>query len=82
MPDSPFSPQALSKAVHDSLEQAYAAIPEGKNNVLIVDATLGGEKGARALYARRVGAGWNIALEGEWKGGDHVVGKVAAIKAW
>lgn len=79
---SPFSPEVIAKSVHDSLAQAYAALPEGKSHALIVDATTEGGGNVRALYVQRVGDGWNVALEGVWNGREHAAGKVSLLKAW
>jgi hypothetical protein len=74
------SPDALRRSVHNTLDEAYAAIPDGKSHVVLIDATT--EAGVRALYAQRIAGGWEVVLEGAWQGGGHVDGKVAALKAW
>jgi hypothetical protein len=79
MPDL-FSPDALSKAVHANLEDAYVAIPPGKSHALLVDATTG--TGVSALYVQRVGDGWHVALHGEYSGHDRPAAGVSILKAW
>jgi hypothetical protein len=79
MPDI-FTPDVLTRAVHNTLEEAYAALPDGKNHAVLIDAST--DAGVRALFVQRVGGGWQIAAEGQWKGGGHVAGKVSAIKTW
>jgi hypothetical protein len=79
MPNA-FDPSSVAKSVHDSLEEAYAALPPGKSHAVLVDAST--DSGVRALYVQRVGDGWNVALEGEWRGRGHAAGKVTALKAW
>lgn len=68
------------KAVHDTLEAAYAAIPEGKLHALLVDAST--DNGVRALYVQRVPGGWNVALSGEWDGHEKPSAGVSLLKAW
>lgn len=75
-----FGQSNITKAVHDTLEAAYAAIPPGKSHALLVDAST--ESGVRALYVQRMPEGWNVALQGDWHGGDHVAGRIALLKAW
>lgn len=75
-----FSPAALKKTVHDTLEAAYAAIPPGKSHALLVDAST--DSGVRAVYVQRVGDGWNVALAGRWNGTDAPAAGVAVLKAW
>lgn len=75
-----FSPDALKQAVHQSLEDAYAALPEGKSHAVLLDAST--DRGIRALYVQRVGDGWNVALQGEWNGKERATGGVSVLKAW
>lgn len=79
-----FSPEAIAKSVHATLDEAFAAIPEGRSHALIVDGEYYGGRGvrARALYVQRVGKGWNIALEGDWNGNNLPDGKVSLLKSW
>jgi hypothetical protein len=80
---SDFSPDTLRRSVHNTLDEAYAAIPDGKNHVLLIDGTVGdGSDAVRALYAQRIAGGWQVVLEGDWHGGTQVAGKIAALKAW
>lgn len=77
-----FSPDQLRQSVHDTLDQALAAIPPGKSGALLVDGTVthdGGE--ARVLLAQRVGKDWQVQVGGEWDG-HHVAGKVALAGSW
>lgn len=75
-----FTPDALKHAVHDNLEAAYAALPEGKSHAVLLDAST--DKGLRALYVQRVGDGWNIALQGEWNGKERPAAGISVLKAW
>lgn len=70
MPD--FSPGALRKAIHDSIEQAEAAIPDGHTQAILLDATytVEGGAGVRALYVRKVEDGWTIAGRAEYRKSD------------
>lgn len=74
----PFSPESLAKSVHNTLEDAYAAIPSGKRRALIVDASVA-DRTARALYVERLGAGWSVALEGEYRLAHKPDGKVSLL---
>jgi hypothetical protein len=73
-----FSPSSLQKAVHDSLEQATAAIPPGKNGAILVDATT---ERVQVLLAERVGESWTFSV-GVAYDGNHVSGKVAVAGSW
>lgn len=77
MSPNPFGAESIAKAVHSTLEEAYAAIPEGKTRVFLVDASTDG--GVRALYAQRAGKGWEVRAETEWHGGGDVAGKITAL---
>lgn len=80
MPDI-FDPSSLAKSVHDSLEDAYAALPAGKSHAVLVDAST--TDGIRALYVQRIGDGWNVAVSESWKGHGHKLeGKVSVLRAW
>ncbi len=80
----PFSPASLTKAVHDTLFDAYAAIPAGKSHAVIFDGTYDRVKGPqmRALYVQRAADGWNVVLEGDYDKPDGIVGKIVIAKAW
>lgn len=84
VPASPFSPTALNKAVHDTLDQALAALPAGKNNAVLIDATYSTTDGprAKALFVHRVKDNWTVALEGAYDGPHGVQGKVATAITW
>lgn len=78
MPDI-FSPDATRAAVHDSLESAFKAIPDGKRGALLVVAD---QDGARALLAARIGHNWQLAggVDKAWAG--PVQGQVVIQGAW
>lgn len=83
MNQSIFSPEALAKRVHATLDEATAAIPEGRHHAVILDATVqDGQPEVRALYVQRTAGGWDVSLEGAWSGRGHVSGKVALLKSW
>ena len=67
-----FSPSSLQKAVHDSFEQAQAAIPEGHNKALLLHGTYSSTSGpaVQAIYVQRAGKGWNVLFEGAYHGTD------------
>jgi hypothetical protein len=73
-----FSPANLQKAVHDSLEQATAAIPEGKTGALLLDATT---DRVQVLLAVKAGDAWTISGVAQYDG-HHVAGKVAVAGSW
>lgn len=77
---NPFDPSNTAHSVHDTLEDAYAAIPPGKRRALIVDASTK-DRAVTALYVERLDHGWSVALDGEWRGGAKVDGKVALLWA-
>lgn len=79
-----FSPDAIAKSVHATLDAAYAAIPDGKAHAIIFDGTASTEDGPaiRALYVQRAPDGWNVVLEGGYSGPGGVSGQVAVAKAW
>lgn len=84
MSDPIFGPSTLAKAVHDTLDAATAAIPEGRSHALIFDGTYSQDTGpaVRALYVQRTETGWKIKLEGGYDGPGGVYGKVATAKSW
>jgi hypothetical protein len=75
-----FNQDVLARAVHNSLEEAYAALPPGKSHAVLLDAST--DHGVRAMFVQRVGGGWEVAAQGEWSGRGHLAGKVVALKAW
>lgn len=81
---SPFSPTALNKAVHDTLDQALAALPAGKNNAVLIDGTYSRTDGPQmqALFVHRVKDTWTVALAGAYDGPHGVQGKVATAISW
>lgn len=83
MPDV-FSPGSLAKSVHDTLDQAQAAIPVGHHHAVLFDGTVSRADGPaiRGMYIQRTDGGWQIALEGAYDGPHGVAGKVAVAKSW
>lgn len=78
----PFDPAALARAVHDTLDQATAAIPEGKRGALLVDGRISdGKPSASLLLVTRGPHGWDLAGEMGWDG-HYVNAKVAVAKTW
>ena len=67
-----FSPAKLQKAVHESLEQAQAAIPDGHSQAVLLKATYSTDDGpgVQAVYIKRAGKGWNVLLETSYNGHD------------
>jgi len=78
MPDL-FSPAALRKSVHDSLDKAQLAIPPGKHGAVLVDATTDG--GAQVLLVHRIGDAWTVMGQADYTG-HHVAGKVSIAGSW
>lgn len=77
-----FTPDGLRQSVHDTLDAALAAIPDGKSGALLVDGTLThGGAAARVVLAQRVGKTWAVSIGGDWDG-HHVGGKVAIAGSW
>lgn len=79
-----FSPANLAKAVHATLDEATAAIPEGKHNAVLFDGTYSKADGAefRALFVHRTDGGWTVMAEGDYTGPGGIAGKVATAKSW
>lgn len=67
-----FNPATLAKAVHDTLAQAEAAIPDGHTQAFLLDATYarGDGTGVRALYVRKVDDRWTVAGEVAYRRDD------------
>ncbi len=80
----PFDPTALAKAVHATLDEAFATIPEGRSHVLMVDGTWQDRDGAsvRMLYAQRIGDGWNIVLQSSIDQPHGLGARCATLKSW
>ncbi len=77
MPDSPFSPEAIQKAVIDHLNQD-PILPVGKSGALIVMATTDGVK---AILAAKVGEHWEFDGTAAWHGGEVYAG-VSVVASW
>lgn len=79
-----FSPAALQKAVHASLDEAVAAIRPGHTKAVLIDGTYSAADGAglRALYIQRTKKGWDVLLEGAYNGADGLSGGVKVAKSW
>jgi len=73
-----FSPAALRKSVHDSLDDAMLAVPPGKHGAVLVDAT---SDRVRALLVTRIGKDWSVMGAADYDG-HHVDGKVAIAGSW
>jgi hypothetical protein len=80
----PFDVTSTAKAVHATLDEAFATIPADRSHVLMVDGTWQNRDGAavRLLYAQRVGHGWNVVLQSSLDNEHGVSGQVATIKSW
>jgi len=64
MSDNPFSPGALQHAVHATLEDAYAAIPEGHTKAFIADGDYTREDGSAVATTN----GKEPTLDSRWRG--------------
>lgn len=84
MLDSPFSLANTAKAIHATLDDAFAAIPDGKRHVVLFDATHTQEEGfgARVVYAERTTSGWGIVGQLAYDKPHGIAGKVATAKSW
>jgi hypothetical protein len=83
VPESPFSAAAIARSVHDTLDEAQAAIPADAKTAILLDGTYtNGHPQARALYVQRLEHGWSTALEAAWQGPHDYGGKVAVMKVW
>lgn len=82
-PPDPLSPSVIAKSVHDTLDQAMAAIPAGKSGAVLIDGTIGldGKPAAQAVIVQKIGANWAVAASAAWDGA-HVEGKVAIEGSW
>lgn len=79
-----FDAASTLKAVHDTLDEAQAAIPPGKNNAVLIDGTYSTAEGAglRGLWIHRTESGWSTIFEGSVDRAHGIAGKVAAAKYW
>jgi hypothetical protein len=79
-----FSPQNTFKAVHATLNEAFAAIPEGRNHAVIVDASASQADGAAAsvMFVQRAPDGWNIVLRGAYDKDHGLSSGFATMKSW
>lgn len=79
-----FSPAALQKAVHASLDEAVAAIPTGHSRALVIDGTwtLADGPGVRAVFVQRTSDGWTVLAEGAYNGSDGPSAGVKVAKSW
>ncbi len=74
---SPFSPDAIRRAVVDTLNQA-PILPADKRGALVVLATT---DGVRAVLASKVNDHWDVAAEAEYTGGEVAAG-ISVIASW
>lgn len=74
-----FSPERTAQSVHQTLGEAFRAIPPDKRAALLVIADM---EGTRAVVAAKIGANWQIAggADKPWKG--PVRGTVAVQGSW
>ena len=79
-----FSPAATSKAIHASVGEALAAIPEGRTHVLLFDGTYAENDGAgaRVLYAHKTADGWGVVFDAAYDQPHGLTGRVATAKSW
>ena len=79
-----FDIASTAKAVHDTRDQAFATVPDGRKNVLILDASYSQQQGgaARILWAHRVGDDWTVVTESAFDKPHGLSGRVATIKSW
>lgn len=64
-----FSPGALAKATHATLEDAYAAIPPGHTKAFILDGTYAKGAGIQGAYVQRSADNtWGVVIEGGYNG--------------
>lgn len=80
----PFDIASTAKAIHASIDDAFAAIPEGRTHVLFFDATLAEDdsSGARVVYAQKTASGWGIVLQGAYDQPHGISGHIATAKSW
>lgn len=77
------SPDVLNKAVHDTLDQAIAAIPNGKRNALLIDGTVNKDgPNFQAMWVHKVNDTWHIAVQGAYDGPHGMEGKVTSALYW
>ncbi len=79
MDTSPFSQDAIRKAVIDSLN-LEPILPPGKQGALIVTA-YSGDNTVRAIFAAKVGEHWQFDGEADWHGGAVSAG-ISVIASW
>lgn len=82
--ESPFSAASIQKAVHATLEDAFAAIPAGRSHAVLFDGTYSKDAGGtiRAMFVERVGNGWDMVFEGEVASHRGVAGQVVVSRSW
>lgn len=80
----PLDPSVLNKAVHDSLEAAYAALPPDKNNAVLINGTYDQTAGPvfSALFVHRLDNHWTVAAEAGYSGPNGIEGKVSTEVVW
>lgn len=74
-----FSLENTQRIVRANLDEAAAAVPEGRKSALMIDATTDGQ--LRLVYAVKGKKGWDFGL-GAGYDGHHVSGKVSVLKTW
>lgn len=74
-----FSMERTAKSVHQTLGEAFRAIPSGKRAALLVIADT---DGTRAVLAAKIGANWQVASGADKPWGGPVRGTVAVQGSW
>jgi len=78
-----FAPSSLAKAVHATLDEALATIPDGDSKALVIRGWVD-ESGpvVSAMWVQRAQHGWNVLLEGAYGGHDGPDVGVAIARSW
>lgn len=78
-----FDPAATAKSVHDTLDEATAALPTDAKYAVIVDATVtsGNRPKVQGYLVSKGAKGWQTVIGGAWDGA-HVEGRAAVMKVW
>jgi hypothetical protein len=73
-----FSPEALSKHVFASLDDAFKGVPEGKKFALLIDATT---DTAQMIVAFKPNTHWQVAFQSDWDG-NKIENKISSALVW
>ncbi len=82
--DSPFSPDAIARSVHATLDGAIAAIPDGHTHAILIDGSYQQADGpaGRVMFVQKAPDGWDVAFSAGYDRPHGIGAQVALMDSW